>query len=107
MADRQPLEAGRLDPARDRAEGSPRDADADGALLRRPRERRTARDPAPLARRGAALVERPEGSRLADAAPAGPEADERRRTSSGRRPRRSLPGDALLVRNVGGNLQRL
>ena len=37
------LEAGRLDPARDRPEGPARDADPDGALLRADRERRQAR----------------------------------------------------------------
>ena len=40
----QGLEPGRLDPARDRAEGRHRDAAADGALLRDDRERRQARD---------------------------------------------------------------
>src|SRR5207244_10689586 len=34
LADRPPVEAGRLDPARDRPEGPARDAAPDGALLR-------------------------------------------------------------------------
>ena len=50
---RQALEAGRLDPARDRPEGPARHADADGALLRAHRERRQARDAAPAPRRPA------------------------------------------------------
>ena len=50
---RQAVEAGRLDPARDRPEGPARDADADGALLRADRERRQARDAAPAPRRPA------------------------------------------------------
>ena len=50
LAPRQPLEAGRLDPARDRPEGPARHAAADGALLRADRERRQARDAAPAAR---------------------------------------------------------
>ena len=46
LADRPALEAGRLDPARDRPEGPARHAAADGALLRADRERRQARDAA-------------------------------------------------------------
>ena len=45
--DRQALEAGQLDPARDRPGRPARDAAADGALLRADRERRQARDAAP------------------------------------------------------------
>ena len=48
---RQGLEAGRLDPAGDRPEGHPRHAAADGALLRRARQRRQARDAARRLRR--------------------------------------------------------
>ena len=43
LARRLALEAGRLDPARDRPEGPARDAVADGPLLRAARERRQAR----------------------------------------------------------------
>ena len=67
--DRPALEAGRLDPARDRPEGHRRDAAPDGALLRDDRERRQARDAArrcrtsssrrrPGSRRGAAPLRR-------------------------------------------------
>ena len=50
-ADRQALEAGRLDPSRDRPGRPARDAAADGALLRADRERRQARHAAPADRR--------------------------------------------------------
>src|SRR5262249_51720826 len=50
LADRPRVEARRLDPARDRAEGPARDAAPDGALLRADRQRRQARAPPP--RRG-------------------------------------------------------
>ena len=77
LADRPPLEAGRLDPARDRPEGHARLAAADGALLRAARERRQARHAAP---------------RLGDRA-AGPDATARRRarrcSAATRRRRRS------------------
>ena len=65
----QGLEPGRLDPARDRAEGRHRDAAADGALLRDDRERRQARDAVRRLRRRAARHE-PAAARDAEAVPA-------------------------------------
>ena len=71
VAHRQALEAGRLDPARDRPGRPARDAAADGALLRAARERRQARDaaradgrrePERHARAGARALPRPEAS---------------------------------------------
>ena len=65
---RQAVEAGRLDPARDRPEGPARHADADGALLRAGRQRRQARDAAPA--RSASSSPSPAGAAPHPAAPA-------------------------------------
>ena len=72
VAGRPPLEAGRLDPAGDRPEGPARHADADGAVLRADRERRSARDAARPARRRAGFLERPAWPRGTHTAPGGP-----------------------------------
>src|SRR6266511_3192337 len=107
LADRQPVEAGRLDPARHRPEGSPRHADADGALLRDGRARRPARDPAASARRRAAVVERTARAYAADASSAGARTDQRRCAGPGRCQSGSVRGDALFLRDVCGDLQRV
>ena len=77
----QGVEPGRLDPARDRAEGRHRDAAADGPLLRDDRERRQARDAVRRLRRRAARHE-PAAARDAEAVPA--DAAARRGRRSGR-----------------------
>ena len=94
---RQALEAGRLDPARDRPEGPARHAAADGALLRADRERRQARDAAPAARASSSR------------APAAPRRTRPRRppqqinidpARARRRARGAARGDARPVRDV-------
>ena len=108
LGDRQALEAGRLDPARDRPEGPARDADADGALLRHDRERRQARHAAPAARRRAADVERTARRRsLPTPPPPAPEPTNVDAQALAGRPRRPLPGDARLARDVRVDLRRL
>ena len=76
------LEAGRLDPARDRPEGPARDAAADGALLRADRERRQARDAAPP--RGRRAAGRTGGRRACCAASAPSRRGSRRRPGGAR-----------------------
>ena len=68
LADRPAVEAGRLDPARDRAEGPARHAVADRALLRADRKRWQAGGATPAPRRRAAVVERAARPGSADAA---------------------------------------
>ena len=103
----QGLEPGRLDPARDRAEGRHRDAAADGALLRDDRERRQARDAVRRLRRRAAGHE-PAAARDAEAVPADAAARRRRRSRrAAGRARRALGRDALDERHLVRRLRHL
>ncbi len=107
LAGRPSLEARRLDPARDRPEGPPRDAAPDGALLRDPRQRRQARPPAP--RRGRRGGRRRPLARAARAPLHAARAAAARHRSHGARgrPGRPLPGDARLLRHLGQRVQQL
>ena len=96
----QGLEPGRLDPARDRAEGRHRDAAADGALLRDDRERRQARDAVRRLGRRAAGHE-PAAAGHPAAVPARPAARRRRRPGrAAGGAGRPLGGDALDERHL-------
>ena len=97
LADRPPLEAGRLDPARDRPEGPARDAAPDGALLRDARERRQARHAAPRRGRRAAGARRPARRSCAASPPPRAAVDRRRPDGARGRPGRPLPGDARVA----------
>ena len=85
LADRPALEAGRLDPARDRPEGPARDAAPDGALLRADRERRQARHAA----RADGRREPERRRRRRSRAPARAAEDQRRPGRAAGRPRRA------------------
>ena len=89
LAGRPALEAGRLDPARDRPEGPARDAAPDGALLRADRERRQARHAARADGR-----REPEQDGRADRRAARAAEDRRRRRRDPGRPAGPLGGDA-------------
>ncbi len=106
LGGRPPLEARRLDPARDRPEGPARDAAPDGALLRDPRQRRQARAPPPRrGRRGGRRRPLAAGRSPLHAARAA--VGRHRPHGAGGRPGRPLPGDARVLRHIGRRLQQL
>ncbi len=101
------VEPGRPDPARDRPEGHDGHALADGALLRRARERRQARDPLPRLRHRAA-GERPAAAGDAAPVPAGAAEGDRRQPGGAQlRARRALRGDARLRRHLVRRVRQL
>ena len=103
----QGLEPGRPDPDGDRPEGHQRDAAADGALLRRARQRRQARHAAPRAGGRAAGGGGRAGGAGADL-PGGPAEGDRGRPGRARgRARRPLRGDARRERHLLGRLRQL
>ena len=108
LADRQPVEARRLDPAGDRAEGPARHAAADGPLLLADRQRRQARAAAPGAagrggrRHPALAAARRAHLPVASAAVGRPQSD----LSRGRAGR-ALAGDALQGRDLDERLRQL
>ena len=106
LGDRPALEAGRLDPARDRPEGPARHPAPDGALLRADRERRPPRH---AARRGLDVERARQPGPLPTALQP---ARSRPRCSTTRPasrpcPRRPLPRDPRLLRDVDVGLRRL
>ena len=103
LAGRPPLEAGRLDPARDRPEGPARDAAADGALLRADRERRLARHAA----RARWTSRTRTATARADAAPPAPQKIRRRRRRDPGRAAGSLGGDAPQLRDLVRRLRQV
>ena len=102
------LEPGRLDPARDRPEGPPRHAAADGGVLRDARERREHRHALPRLERRAA---RRKGVAASRAAPLRAARRRSRQASTPRRSRAVRDGlylrDALGERHVVGRLRQL
>ena len=108
LADRQPVEARRLDPAGDRAEGPARHAAADGPLLLADRQRRQARAAAPGAagrggRRNPALAAACRAHLpLAGAAVGRPQPDLPRGRAG-----RALAGDALQGRDLDERVRQL
>ena len=106
--DRPDVEARRLDPARDRAEGRRRHADPARALLLADRERRQARHAVRRpGRRGAELRRQGPGDRAAAAGAAAAEVDRRRPVLPAGDPGRALPGDPRPERHLVVDLRAL
>ena len=104
---RPDLEAGLLDPARDRPGRRARDAAPDDAVLRADRERREARDAAPRRGRRAERQRRPAAARAPPLRCAAAAAGERRSDRAAVRAARSRGGDARVDRHLVGRVREL